>query len=97
MNIFIDEVIRKLLEIRKDGYLYCDIDFLPEDEVDDDILPPSLTFSAIDIGGEMGVDYSGDSDTDVCEVPQDELSEYAHRNHKPAPNRKQIKNITVDD
>lgn len=97
MNIFIDEVIRKLLEIRKDGYLYCDIDFLPEDEVDDDILPPSLTFSAIDIGGTMGVDYFGDSDTDVCEVPQDELSKYAHRNHKPAPNRKQIKNITVDN
>ena len=97
MKIFIDEVIRKLLEIRNNGYLYCDIDFLPEDEVDDDILPPILTFSAVDIGGTMGDDYFGNSDTDVCEVPQDELSEYAHCNHKPAPNRKPIKNITIDD
>lgn len=97
MNIFIDEVIRKLIKIRQDGYFYCDIDFLPEDEVDGDILPPSLTFSAIDIGGEMGVDYFGDSDTDVCEVPQDELSEYAHCNHEPSPNRKTIKEITIND
>lgn len=97
MNIFIDDVIRKLVEIRKDGYLYCNIDFLPEDEVDDDILPPCLTFSAIDIGGEMSVDYFGDSDTDVYEVPQDELSKYAHCNHKPAPDRKSIKDITIKD
>lgn len=93
MNIFIDEVIRKLVKIRQDGYFYCNIDFLPEDEVDGDILPPSLTFSAIDIGGKFGVDCN----TDVCEVPQDELSEYAHCNHEPSPNRKTIKEITIND
>lgn len=97
MNIFIDDVIRKLVEMKSDGYSYCDIDFIPEDEYDGETYPAWVSFEAIDCGGDSGIDYNGDGESEVCEVPGEELEEYAFQNRKPSPSRRQIKNITISD
>lgn len=97
MNIFIDDAIRKLLEMKNDGYAYCDIDLIPADEYNGEHYPPWISFTAIEDGGDSGIDYNDNEDTDVCEVPSEELEEYAYRNHQPSPNRKSIKNITISD
>lgn len=98
MTIFIDDAIRKLLEIKNDGYSYCDIDFVPEDKYDGESYPAWVSFSAIDGGGEFSTDYNDDDDDNtVSEVSKAELERFAFRNHQPALNRKPIKKITVND
>lgn len=98
MNVFIDEVIKKLLEIRNDGYLYCDINVNPADKTDDEDndMVGFLSFEALDCGGLEGIDYADDPDDDVTEVPDDELQFYAHQNMNAAPNRKPFKKIDVN-
>ena len=95
MNIFIDDLIRKLIEIRNDGYNYCDIDFLPSDEFDGETIPPSLSFCAVGEGNIEGIDYN--DGIEVNEVPDEELDKYGFRNRKPSPERKTIKKIIIDD
>lgn len=98
MTIFIDDAIRKLIEIKNDGYSYCDIDFIPEDEYDGESYPAWVSFTAVDGGGEFDVDYNdGDEENEVNEISEDELAKFAFRNHQPAPNRKAIKTINISD
>lgn len=97
MNIFIDDAIRKLVKMKSDGYSYCDIDFIPEDEDDGETYPAWVSFEAIDFGGDVGIDYNDDIDSDVCEISEEEIEKYAFRNHKPSPDKKQIKTITIND
>lgn len=97
MKVFIDDVIRKLIEIKSDGYSYCDIDFIPEDEYDGEKYPAWVSFEAVGFGGDENIDYNGDDESEVCEVPEEELEEYAFQNRKPSPSRRQIKNITISD
>lgn len=91
MNVFIDDVIRKLIEIKNDGYSYCNILDLPADGD----LEASMSFHAIDEGGEFEIDY--DDDLEILEVSDDELTFYAFRNKKPSHDRKPIKNITITE
>lgn len=95
MNIFIDDLIRKLIEIRKDGYYYCDIDFLPSDEFEGEVAPACLSFSVSDEGDICGVDYN--DGIEVTEIPDEELEEYGYKNRAPSPKRKVIKNLKIDD
>lgn len=95
MNIFIDDLIRKLIEIRKDGYYYCDIDFLPSDELDGEDEPACLSFAATDDGDICGVDCN--DGIEVTEIPDEELEKYGYKNHAPSPIRKVIKDIKLDD
>lgn len=96
MNVFIDDVIRKLLEMRNDGYYYCEINEIGPDIIDDDDdIPPFLSFSALECGGMGAVDYNDDPETDVLEVSESELEEYAEQHCEPSPNRKKIKEIKI--
>ena len=97
MNIFIDDVIRKLVEMKSDGYSYCGIDFIPEDTYDGETQPAWISFEAIGFGGDEGVDYNDDEETEVCEVSSEELEQFAFQNRRPSPDRKPIKNITISD
>lgn len=95
MNVFIDDVIKKLLEMRNDGYYYCDIIVSPAvgDGVEGDV--GFIAFEALDCGGTIATDYSDDPDDDVVEVSDDELQVYAQQYSKPAPERKPFKEIKV--
>lgn len=93
MNVFIDDVIRKLMEIRNDGYYYCDISLLSGD----DELEPMIWFEALECGGCGGIDYNDNEETDVTEVPEEEVDSYAYQNKKPSPKRKVIKQINIID
>ena len=94
MNIFVDDLIRALAAIHNDGYRYCTIDFFDEDECDGDILPPSIMLSGLDEGGEQPIEYS---DSEVEEVPDDEISRYAYVGRTSAPRRKAIKKIRLEE
>lgn len=56
-----------------------------------------ISFEAIGFGGDEGVDYNDDEETEVCEVSSEELEQFAFQNRKPSPDRKPIKNITISD
>ena len=91
MDIFIDDAIRKLLEMRNDGYFYCSVDIFPADED----CPAVLSFEALECGGDGAISYDDDEETAVYAVPEDELDKYADRYMTPAPNRKVIKKIDI--
>ena len=91
MDIFIDDAIRKLLEMRNDGYYYCSVDIVPATEE----FPEMLCFDALECGGLGEISYDDNEETSVYSVPGDELEEYADRNIPPAPHRKVIKKVEV--
>ena len=89
MDIYIDDLIRKLVEIRKDGYHYCSINTI----TGDDEFCGLLSVLAIDDGGNGEIDYA--DEIDITEVEADELNNYAFQNKPPAPNRKSITDIKI--
>ena len=91
MNVFVDDVIRKLLEIRNDGFTYCNIDIVPACAGELGF----LSFEALNFGGIEGIDYCDDLDTDVTEVSNEEIEQYADQNAAPAPGRKLITKIEI--
>lgn len=95
MNVFIDDLIRKLLEMRNDGYRYCEMEIIEADDEDNEDDVSFLSFFALDCGSMGGIDYNDDPDTDVTEVPADELEQYADRYSEPSPHRKSIKEIKI--
>lgn len=84
MNIYIDDILNTLLEMKRDGFSYCSIEL---DEFEDDELPGCVMLSALDGGGCFGIDYTDDEETDIYEVSDDELSEYAFKDHAPKADR----------
>lgn len=94
MNFFVDDLIKKLVEIHNDGYHYCCLDIIPSTgngEFDFGF----IDFEALDIGGAEGIDYYDDIDDYIKEVSGDEIFQYANCNEKPSPNRKPIKEIKI--
>lgn len=78
---FIDDIIFKLLEMKKDGYNYCEI----YDSDGDDDIEPYLSFTAEDCGGFGGVDYESIEPASIVEV-----SEYAFQYKEPPATRNQL-------
>lgn len=78
---FIDDIISKLLDLKKDGYSYCTI----YDSDGDEDIGPFLSISAEDCGGFGSVDYD-----DISPVSLNEISEYAFQFKEPPVIRDRI-------
>ena len=74
---YLDEVIERLIEMRKDGYRYFQVVELEEDIEDN--RPACLCFSAEECGGLGACDYES-----VNCVSDEEVKAYAER-YKDAP------------
>lgn len=70
---YIDEIIDRLIDMRKDGYRYCQIVELEEDK--EYGFPPCLSFDALECGGYGACDYE-----EVNSVPNEEVLKYAEVN-----------------
>jgi len=64
MNIEVNKLIEKLLEIKKDGFSVVSLDFLEEDKEFN--FPPSLHIDALECGGRGATDYEN-----IEECPDD--------------------------
>lgn len=74
---YIDEIIDRLIEMRKDGYRYCQfIELEKDDEIN---RPACITFDGLDCGGYGACCYD-----EVNCVPDEEVLKYAEVN-APAP------------
>lgn len=92
MTVFIDDVILKLIEMKKDGYCYCDITEIYVDEKDkNDGLNNFLSFNAVGDFGYSEMDYE-----DVEEVSEDEISDHAERGEEPFSGRNVIVSIEAN-
>lgn len=87
MNIYIDDILNTLLEMKRDGFSYCAIELYEFEEGVDGKLPGCVMLSALDGGGCFSIDYTYDEETDIYEVSDDELSEYAFKDHAPKADR----------
>lgn len=85
-RFYIDDVIYVLMQMRKDGYRYASLDVIEECQDDDDSPYYACMFlTADDGGGYIGCDYE-----QVCEVPGEEIDEYAFRGKCKPPYRMAI-------
>lgn len=88
MNFFIDDIIRRLVEMKESGYSYCEISL---EEADEEI-PAQMLLSALECGGDGAVDFD-----EIDEVPLEEIEKYADCNVVPPHSRKPIKRIKIMD
>nr|CDL66270.1 unnamed protein product [uncultured bacterium] len=80
---YIDEIIERLIEMRKDGYRYCEVF---ESEADNEYnISAHLSFSGVECGGLGLCDY----DSIDC-VSDDEILKYGDLNIEPPKNRIKI-------
>ncbi len=80
MAYSVDELIRTLLEIKYEGYSYCEL------SIDDENVEREIIFAGLDDGGFVGCT---DFDT-VKAVPEEEILEYANVSEEPAEIRNPI-------
>lgn len=77
---YIDEIIERLIEMRKDGYCYCEVF---ENEADEDYnITAHLSFSGVECGGLGLCDYDS-----VNAVTDEEILKYGDVNVAPPKNR----------